>query len=113
MSADSLEPRLDVVREGDRTVVRFVNCSSLNEYTADRIGQLLLNVTANRADQHVALDMSNIQYLTSTVLGHLIVLHKRLTMGGGKLTIENVRPAVRDVFRVTLLDQVLDIRPAH
>jgi anti-anti-sigma factor len=113
MSADSLEPRLDVVRDGERTVVRFSNCNSLNEFTSDRVGQLLVGVASNRADQHVVLDMSNIQYLTSTVLGHLIVLHKRLTMGGGRLTIENVCPAVRDVFRVTLLDQVLDIRPAN
>jgi anti-anti-sigma factor len=112
MSADSLQPRLDIVRDGNRTVVRFVNCSSLNEYTSDRVGQLLLEVAAKGKDQHVALDMSNIQYLTSTVLGHLIVLHKRLMMGGGRLSIENVCPAVRDVFRVTLLDQVLDIRPS-
>jgi anti-sigma B factor antagonist len=111
MPADPNEPRLDVSPDGDRTVVRFVNCTSLNEYTSDRIGQLLANLGAKGPDRHVILDMSNIQYLTSTILGHLLVLHKRLAAGGGRLTLDNVVPAVRDVFRVTLLDQVLDIQP--
>ena len=111
MPADSIEPRLDISREADRTVVRFANCTSLNEYTSDRIGQLLSELGAKQPDRHVILEMSNIQYLTSTVLGHLLVLHKRLAAGGGRLTLENPRPAVREVLQVTLLDQVLDIHP--
>jgi anti-anti-sigma factor len=110
MSADALEPRLDITPEGNRTVVRFVNCTSLNEFKSDRIGQLLSGLSAEKADCQISLDLDNIEYLTSTVLGHLLVLHKRLAMGGGHLSLENVKPAVREVFRVTQLDQVLDIR---
>ena len=50
------------------------------------------------------------EYVTSTVLGHLVALNKRLQTSGGRLTLENVRPAVRDILKVTLLDQVLDLR---
>jgi anti-anti-sigma factor len=110
MSADSLEPRLDVTQDGNRTVVRFVNCTSLNEFKSDRIGQLLSGLVADKPDRKITLDLDNIQYLTSTILGHLLVLHKRLAMGGGHLSLENVKPAVREVFGVTQLDQVLDIR---
>jgi len=112
MPADSIEPRLDISREGDRILVRFVNCTSLNEYSSDRIGQLLADLGAKQPEKHVVLDMSNIQYLTSTVLGHLLVLHKRLAAGGGRLTLDNPRPAVREVLHVTMLDQVFDIQPA-
>jgi anti-anti-sigma factor len=112
MSAGSLDPSLDVSSDGNRTLVRFVNCTSLNEFKSDRIGQLLFSLTTDKADRQITLDLDNIQYLTSTVLGHLLVLHKRLAMGGGHLRLENVKPAVRDVLRVTQLDQVLDIRPA-
>ena len=110
MSASSHEPRLDVTRDADRMVIRFVNCTSLNEYTSDRVGQLLSALALDKSNQQVALDLDNIQYLTSTILGHLLGLHKKLVGGGGHLSLENVRPSVRDVFRVTQLDQVLDIR---
>lgn len=112
MAADSLDPSLDISADGGRTVVRFVNCTSLNEYKSDRIGQLLSGLAADKANRQITLDLDNIQYLTSTVLGHLLVLHKRLAMAGGHLRLENVKPAVREVLRVTQLDQVLDIRPA-
>jgi anti-sigma B factor antagonist len=110
MSADSNQPGLDVTQDGSRTIVRFVNCNSLNEFSSDRIGQLLSGLAADKANRQIALDLENIQYLTSTVLGHLLGLHKRLIANGGHLSLENVGSAVRDVFRVTQLDQVLDIR---
>jgi len=110
MSADSLDPRLDVTQDGSRTVVRFVNCTSLNEFKSDRIGQLLFGLVTEKADRRITLDLENIQYLTSTVLGHLLVLHKRLAIGGGHLSLENVKPTVSEVLRVTQLDQVLDVR---
>lgn len=112
MSADSLNPSLDISADGGRTVVRFVNCTSLNEFKSDRIGQLLSGLTADKANRQITLDLDNIQYLTSTILGHLVSLHKRLAMGGGHLRLDNVKPAVLEVLRVTQLEQVLDIRPA-
>lgn len=111
MPTDSNQPGLIITSEDGRTIVRFADCTSLNEFTSDRIGQLLVDLGNSKSDQHVVLEMSTIQYLTSTVLGHLLVLHKRLATGGGRLTLENCLPAVRDVLRVTLLDQVLDVRP--
>jgi anti-anti-sigma factor len=112
MTTDAREPRLDVSRDGDRTVVRFVNCTSLSEYTADKVGQQLLVLADGPPGQQVTLDLAPVEYLTSTVLSHLVRLHKRLLATGGRLTLANPRPAVRDVFRVTMLDQVLHFQPA-
>jgi anti-anti-sigma factor len=112
MPANPTDPRLDVTREGNRSVVRFVNCTSLNEYTADKVGEQFLALADGQAGQQVVLDLAPIEYLTSTVLSHLVRLHKRLAAGGGRLSLENIRPAVRDVFRVTLLDRVFHIPAA-
>jgi anti-anti-sigma factor len=112
MPTDPNDPRLEATREGDRTVVRFINCTSLGEYTADKVGAQLLAVADKAAGQHVVLDLAPVEYLTSTVRSHLVRLHKRLAAGGGRLSLENVRPAVRDVFRVTLLDRVFHIQSA-
>jgi len=111
MPTDAHEPRLELSTEGDRTVVRFVNCSSLNEYNADQIGRKLVALGDGQG-RKIVLDLSPIEYLTSTVLGHLVALHKRLAVAGGRLTLENCRPTVRNILHVTLLDQVLDIQSA-
>src|SRR5262245_66282337 len=102
MPTDANQPRLDLSTEADWTVVRFVNCSSLNEYNADLIGKQLLALGDGQPGKKVTLDLGPIEYLTSTVLGHLVALHKRLAMAGGRLTIENARPTVRNIFHITI-----------
>jgi len=111
MPTDAHEPRLEISADGDRTVVRFVNCTSLNEYNADQIGKQLLALGDGQQGRKVTLNLEPIEYLTSTVLGHLVALHKRLAMSGGRLSIDHARPTVRNILHVTMLDQVLDIRP--
>src|SRR5947209_4847516 len=108
MSTNAPEP-LDVTRDGDRTTARFARLTSLNEYHADQIGKQLLALADAPGTKFITLDLANVEYVTSTVLGHLVALNKRLQTSGGRLTLENVRPAVRDILKVTLLDQVLDL----
>jgi len=112
MSSRTLDLQLEVTNDGQRSVVRFLHCDSLNEYNAERVGQLLSELAVEHADRHVILNLDSIQYLTSSILGQLMGLNKKLRAGGGRLTLENVRPAVGNVFHATLLDQVLDIQSA-
>jgi anti-anti-sigma factor len=109
MSTNAPEP-LDVTHDGDRSTARFAKLTSLNEYHADLIGKQLLALADVPGTKFITLDLGNVEYVTSTVLGHLVALNKRLHGNGGRLTLDNVRPAVKDILRVTLLDQVLDIR---
>ena len=101
---------LEFTRNGDRTSARFAHPTSLNEYEADQIGKQLLTLADGPGTRFVTLDMTNVQYLTSTVLGHLVGLHKRLQAAGGRLTLENVPPGIKDILRVTMLDHLLDNR---
>jgi anti-anti-sigma factor len=109
MSTNAPEP-LEVTREGDRLTARFARLTSLNEYHADQIGKQLLALADAPGTRFVILDLANVEYVTSTVLGHLVALNKRLQGTGGRLTLEHVCPAVRDILKVTLLDQVLDLQ---
>jgi anti-anti-sigma factor len=111
MATNAPEP-LEVTRSGDRTIARFVRLTSLNEYHADLVGKQLLALADAPGTRFVTLDLGNVEYVTSTILGHLVALHKRLQGAGGRLTLAGVRPAVQDILRVTQLDQVLDLKPA-
>jgi anti-anti-sigma factor len=111
MATNAPEP-MQVTRTGDRVVARFARLTHLDEYHADQIGKQLLALADPAGTKFVTLDLANVEYLTSTVLGHLVALHKRLAMAGGRLTLDHIRPAVQDILRITQLDQVLDLNGA-
>ena len=111
MATNAPEP-MEVTRDGDRTTARFARLTSLNEYHADQVGEQLLALADPPGTRFVTLDLGNVEYVTSTILGHLVALNKRLKGAGGRLTLDHVRPAVLDILRVTQLDQVIDTRPA-
>jgi len=56
------------------------------------------------------LDLSGVQLPTAEGLGALILLNKELRTRGGALVLFNVPAAVYEVFAVTRLVEVLDVR---
>jgi anti-sigma B factor antagonist len=103
-------PKKDGV-SGDVTVVRFTGCTvSLNEEAVDRIREELLALVDEPSESDLLLDLGNVEYLTSTALGTLVSLHKKMCARGRHLTVANLSPLVREIFTVTNLDKLLDLR---
>ena len=59
----------------------------------------------------VTLDCAALDYIASAGLGVLLRTHKRLLAGGGRLRLNRVQGAVRDVFRYAGFDQLFEIEP--
>src|SRR5262245_35798351 len=98
---------------GDVTVVHFTGCNvSLDEETLDRIHDTLLALADEPSESHLLLDFGNVDYLTSSALGTLVSLHKKLLARGRHMTVGNLSPQVHEVFAVTRLDKFLDLRLA-
>lgn len=55
------------------------------------------------------LDMTGLEYIDSSGLGFLVTLHERMERQGQKLVLANLRSHVARVFKITRLDQILDI----
>jgi anti-anti-sigma factor len=113
MSFDPFAPLLRVTEEDGRTAVRFAAGTALNEANAEAIGARLTALAEERPGRHLALDLSGVPMLTSVVLGKFIRLNGRLRAGGGRLVLVNPTPTVRQVFRATRLDTILDVRAAE
>lgn len=109
MSSDSGTPRLDVTRGGGFTVARVVGCDRLDEMNADQLRSAAAGLVEGR-DQHLILDLAGISFLGSVALAKFVALNKVVRAAGGKLTLVNLNPAVREVFAVTRLDAILDVR---
>jgi len=58
----------------------------------------------------VVLDLEGLDYIDSSGLGFLVTLHERMERQGQRLILANLRSHVTRVFKITRLDQILDIR---
>jgi anti-sigma B factor antagonist len=98
----------------DAIVVHFTGGKvSLDEEALYDIRDQLLALANEPTNSDLLLDFGNVRYLTSTTLGTLVSLHKKLRARGRLLTISNLTPQVYEVFAVTRLDQLFDLRLAE
>ena len=95
---------------GGTTIATFV-AQRLDESNAESIARMLFDLVDRLGRHKLRLDLGAVEYLTSVVLGKLISLNKKVRAVGGELCLFNVRPQVYEIFEVTHLTKVLDIRP--
>ena len=108
----SLQPRppLLLVENVDGATVVKVATADLGEPHIQAIREELFGLAAGLARPRLMLDLGEVRFLTSTALGAFVALHKRVTGTGGRLVLANVGDAVYEVFDVSRLTQVLDVR---
>ena len=56
------------------------------------------------------LNFSNVEFLSSAALGKLITLDKKVKANGGRLKLSNIRPEIYEVFAITKLNKLFDIK---
>ncbi|GDY14563.1 hypothetical protein LBMAG53_34410 [Planctomycetota bacterium] len=57
----------------------------------------------------LVLDLSEVGYLSSAVLGKLVALHKQVKTLKGRMALAGMKPAILPLFKVTNLDKVFEI----
>jgi len=102
--------RLDVETIGDITIAKFVDKKILDETNIQIIGNQLFGLVEDDGRKKIILDFSNVEYLSSAALGKLITMDKKVKTAGGKLRLCSIRPDIYEVFAITKLNQVFDIK---
>jgi anti-sigma B factor antagonist len=102
--------RLEVSRVGEVTVVRFVDGELRGEASIEEMGQELAALVEKDGRTNILLNFANVEYLSSAALVKLIGLHNLVKRHGGKLKLSNIRPEFYEVFDITRLNTLLDIR---
>lgn len=70
-----------------------------------------LKDAANTEDElDIVVDFSAVQRLSSLELNELVRLHLRLRQRGQRLVFEGPQATVRDVFSLTRLDRLIEVR---
>jgi anti-anti-sigma factor len=102
--------RLQLTQVGDVTVVRFVDRKILDEANIQELGQELFQLIEDANHSNLLLNFSSVEFLSSAALGKLITLDKRVKAHGGKLKLSNIRPEIYEVFAITKLNKLFDIK---
>ena len=74
------------------------------------IGAALSNLAALGFGISVHVDLRDVDVVTASTLGKLVVLHRNLRPLGGRIVLRNLTPFVLEVFHASLLDALFDIR---
>lgn len=94
----------------DITVVRFLDSKILDETNIAQIGDRLFRLVDNDGKKKIVLDFANVEYLSSAALGKLITLDKKAKSQAGRLRMCNIKSGIYEVFAITRLNKVFDIR---
>ncbi|WP_052700479.1 STAS domain-containing protein [Methylocucumis oryzae] len=97
---------MDIVTEliGDETHV--VLSGRLDAAWSNAVNQALQN-TVHSGSHHIALNLANVDYLSSAGIRVLVILAKHLQKIGGRLRLADASPAVREVLQLVGFHQLL------
>lgn len=102
--------RIDVAKVGDVTVVKFVDRKILDEAGIQELGAELFSLIEQDNRRSIVLNFDNVDFLSSAALGKLITLDRKVKSAQGRLKMSNIRPEILEVFQITKLNKVFDIR---
>jgi anti-sigma B factor antagonist len=102
--------RLQVNEVGDVTVVRFNDRKIVEDLSIQELGHELFQLVETERRKKLLLNFSTVDFLSSAALGKLITLDKKVKAHNGVLKLTNIRPEIYEVFTITRLDRLFDIK---
>ena len=106
---DKLNPNLQVEYHGSVIVTTLTDEKILEDSQIQGLeGSFLPLIEQNDAIQLI-IDFSKVKFLTSSVLGLLIRISKKVYEKSGKLRLCAIDPKIMEVFRITRLDKIFEI----
>jgi anti-sigma B factor antagonist len=102
--------RLEVNESSSITVVRFKDQKIIDPEAIQELGQELFDLIDKDERQKIVLNFGNVEFLSSAALGKLITFHKKAKRIGASLILTNITPEIYQVFTITKLDDLFEIK---
>jgi anti-sigma B factor antagonist len=96
-------------KDGILTVV-FDDARILDEVKLEEVGKELLEMLNKTTEERVILDFRNVKFMSSSMLGKLVQVHKKCGEFKVKMKLCSIDPEIRQVFKITKLDKLFDIQ---
>ncbi len=102
--------RLVVAKVGELASVRFSDKKIVDSGNIEEMGDELFSLVEKDHIKHVLLNFEGVEFLSSAALNKLILMDKKIKQVGGVLRLCNLRAEIMEVFTITRLNRVFDIR---
>jgi anti-sigma B factor antagonist len=106
----STKRRIVVADANGVAVVRFVDRKIVDSGNIEQLGEELVALVTTDKKSNLLLNFEGVEFLSSAALNKLISLNNKAKQAGGKLRLCNLRAEIKEVFTITKLDRVFDIR---
>ncbi len=102
--------RIGVTQNNDVAIVSFNDKKILDEASIQELGAELFGLVEQQKMGDILLNFTNVEFLSSAALGKLITLDRKVKASKGRMKMCNIRPEIFEVFQITKLNKVFDIR---
>ena len=101
--------RIKVEYGRDVTFVTFLDERLVDEELIRKLHESLEPVIEKNQTGKLILNFSNVNFMTSALLGLLVRIHKKVCELGGRLQLSNLDSNLYRIFEITKLTKVFDI----
>jgi anti-sigma B factor antagonist len=102
--------RIVVVEEGSVSIVRFIDKKIVDSASIEQLGEEMNALVSVDKRSTILLNFEGVEFMSSAALNKLISLNSKLKPIQGRLKLCNLRAEIKEVFTITRLDRVFDIR---
>ena len=106
---DQAEPKISVEYLEKAVVATLTDEKILEQADIDALEASFMPLLEQGEGMNLVISFSEVKFLTSTVLGLLIRISKKIYESEGQLKLCCIEPKILDIFRITRLDKVFDI----
>jgi anti-sigma B factor antagonist len=101
---------IKILDKDDVVVVSFTEVKILDQLAIDQIREDFKDLTLQAASgRKLLLDFSRVQFMSSSMIGQVVRLHKQCKRDKVKLKLCNISADIMEVFKITGLTKLLDI----
>jgi anti-sigma B factor antagonist len=97
--------------KGEVLVVYFNDAKILDEAKIQLIGKELMEKVAEAKSKKLVLNFQSVTFMSSAMIGKLILLNKKCKADDVKLKMCNISDNVMEVFKLMRLNKILDLQP--
>ncbi len=102
--------RIEVSESANVSVIRFLDQKIIDPEAIQELGQELFDLVEHEERKKLVLNFENVEFLSSAALGKLITFEKKSKRKDAKLILTNISPEIFQVFSITNLDKLFQIK---
>jgi anti-sigma B factor antagonist len=104
---EDVKPRVSVYYAQDAVVVTIADEKILEDEDIKALEDSIMPLIDGPVN--LVIDFTNVRFLSSTVLGLLIRITKKINEHKGRLKLCGISPRISEIFKITRLNEIFDI----